>query len=157
MTIVNAKRDVHQTITDKIIQQLESGVRPWMRPWDSGQAAVRPLRSTGQPYSGINVLSLWADACDKGFTSPYWFGFQTALKMGAHVRKGEKGSQIVYSNKLIKTEINDDGEEKSRAVPFLKSSIVFNAAQIDGLPEHFYRAAEPVAPRNPGQCDGRAG
>lgn len=148
------RKDLHQAVTDRIVQQLEAGIRPWQRPWDSGHAAVRPLRSTGQPYSGVNVLTLWMDATEKGFTSPYWFGFQAALKMGACVRKDEKGSQIVYSNKLIKTESDPDtGEEKSRAVPFLKQSTVFNASQIDGLPAHFYRAAEPVAPRNPGQRD----
>ena len=140
-----AKRDIHQTITDRIIQQLEAGTAPWMKPWTSSGPAVRPLRSTGQPYNGVNVLTLWLDAEEKGFSSPYWFGFQTALKMGAHVRKGEKGSMIVYANKTIKTEENPDtGEEKTRAIPFLKQSYVFNAAQIDGLPEHFYQAAVPV-------------
>lgn len=141
--------DIHQAITDRIIQQLEAGSAPWVKPWTSAKAAVRPLRSTGQPYGGVNVLTLWLDADEKGFSSPYWFGFQTASKMGAHVRKGEKGSAIVYSNKLIKTEETPDGDEKTRAIPFLKQSYVFNAAQIDGLPEHFYTPATPAPERNP--------
>ena len=111
-----------------------------------------PLRSTGQPYSGVNVLTLWADACDRGYQSPYWFGFHTALKLGAHVRKGEHGAPIVYANKVIKTEARENGEEETRAVPFLKQSTVFNAEQIEGLPAHFYAPVAPVARRNP---DGR--
>lgn len=144
MTIVNAKRDIHQTVTDRIIASIEAGTAPWMKPWTRRGPTMRPLRSTGQAYNGVNVLSLWIDAEEKGFSSPYWFGFQTALKMGAHVRKGEKGSAIVYANKIIKAEENPDtGEEQTRAIPFLKQSFVFNAAQIDGLPEHFYAAGKP--------------
>lgn len=138
-------RDIHQIITDRIIAQVEAGTAPWMKPWTSSGPTTRPLRSTGQPYNGVNVLTLWLDATEKGYTSPYWFGFQTALKMGAHVRKGERGSMIVYANKLVKTEENPDtGEEEARAIPFLKASTVFNAAQIEGLPEHFHVAAQPV-------------
>ena len=137
-------RDLHQLVTDRIVAAIEAGTAPWIKPWSSAQSAVRPLRSTGQPYNGVNVLTLWLDAEEKGFSSPYWFGFQTALKMGACVRKGEKGSAIVYANKVIKTQENPTtGEEETRAVPFLKQSFVFNAQQIDGLPEHFYRAAHP--------------
>jgi antirestriction protein ArdC len=138
-------RDIHQTVTDRIVASIEAGTAPWLKPWSSAQAATRPLRSTGQPYNGVNVLTLWLDAEEKGFSSPYWFGFQTALKMGACVRKGEKGSAIVYANRLVKTEEDPKtGDEKTRAIPFLKQSFVFNASQIDGLPEHFYQAAQPV-------------
>ncbi len=127
-----------------------------MKPWTSSGPTVRPLRSTGQAYNGVNVLTLWLDAEEKGFSSPFWFGFQTALKMGAHVRKGEKGSMIVYANKTIKTEENPKtGEEETRAIPFLKQSFVFNAAQIDGLPEHFYQTATPTPDRTPEARDSR--
>lgn len=144
------KRDIHQTVTDRIIASIEAGTTPWMKPWTSQGPTIRPLRSTGQPYNGVNVLTLWLDAEEKGFSSPYWFGFQTAHKMNACVRKGEKGSAIAYANKLIKTEENPTtGEEETRAIPFLKQSYVFNAAQIDGLPEHFYETATPPPDRTP--------
>lgn len=71
-----------------------------MKPWTSAQAAVRPLRSTRQTYSGVNVLNLWLDADEKEFSSPYWFGFHTALKMGACARKVEKGSAIPVTRAL---------------------------------------------------------
>lgn len=144
-----AKKDLHQTVTDRIIAQLENGTAPWAPRWNAGVAPIRPLRSTGQPYNGVNVLTLWIDAQEKGFTSPYWFGFQAASKMGAHVRKGEHGSQVVYANKIIKTEQKPDtGEESIKAIPFLKQSYVFNAQQIEGLPEHFYQANQPVVNQN---------
>ncbi len=155
-TLAVEKRDIHQAVTDRIIASIEAGTAPWMKPWTSQGPTVRPLRSTGQAYNGVNVLTLWLDAEEKGYSSPYWFGFQTALKMNACVRKGEKGSAIVYANKLIKTEENPTtGEEESRAIPFLKQSYVFNAAQIDGLPEHFYETATPPPDRTPKARDSR--
>ena len=57
------RQDVYSRITDKIIADLEQGVRPWMKPWNAEHAAgriSRPLRHNGMPYNGINILMLWA-------------------------------------------------------------------------------------------------
>jgi integrase len=59
------RKDVYSRITSQIVASLEQGVRPWIRPWNAEHAAgriTRPLRHNGQPYSGINVLALWASA-----------------------------------------------------------------------------------------------
>ena len=61
----SAKQDIYTRITTKIVAALEQGVRPWVRPWNAEHAAgriTRPLRHNGQPYTGINILSLWASA-----------------------------------------------------------------------------------------------
>ncbi|MCZ2154973.1 MAG: ssDNA-binding domain-containing protein [Bryobacterales bacterium] len=104
------RQDVYTRITDKIIASLEQGVRPWMKPWSAGNTAgriMRPLRHNGLPYSGINILMLWACAIEQGFTAPMWMTFKQAQELGAHVKKGEKGSLVVYANTITKTE--DDG------------------------------------------------
>ena len=57
------RQDIYIRITAKIVASLEQGVRPWMKPWSGETAATRitrPLRHNGTPYSGINVLMLWA-------------------------------------------------------------------------------------------------
>lgn len=67
--------DVYARITDKIINDLGQGVRPWMKPWSMGQMEgriTRPLRHTGEPYTGINVLLLWSESLARGFTAPLW-------------------------------------------------------------------------------------
>jgi antirestriction protein ArdC len=145
-------QDVYTRITNKIVADLEQGVRTWMRPWDAGNTAgriSRPLRHNGQPYSGINILMLWASAVEKGFTAPTWMTFQQALELKAHVRKGEKGSLVIYTNTITKTETSNNNEETERAVRFLKAYTVFNVAQIDGLPESYYSlpqaALTPIA------------
>jgi len=140
------RQDIYTRITDKIVASLEAGVRPWIRPWNAENAAgriTRPLRHNGIPYSGINILMLWASAVEQGFGSPSWMTFKQALELDAHVRKGEKGSLVVYANSVTKTEQNDAGEDVEREIHFLKGYTVFNVEQIEGLPEQYYVKPEP--------------
>ena len=63
------RSDPHARITDRILAELEQGVRPWMKPWSVETLAgrvTRPLRSTGEPYAGINVILLWMEAVTNG-------------------------------------------------------------------------------------------
>ena len=139
--MTSEKQDVYTRITDKIVADLEQGVRTWLKPWNAGNTAgriVRPLRHNGLPYSGINVLMLWAESVVKGFASPTWMTFKQALELDAHVRKGEKGSLVVYANAITRTEETESGELEERSIPFLKGYTVFNVEQIDGLPEQYH-------------------
>ena len=141
------KQDVYARITAKIVAALEDGVRPWVRPWNAEHAAgriTRPLRHNGQPYTGINVLSLWASASVQGFAAPIWMTYRQAVELDAHVRKGEKGSPVVYANSITRTETDtDSGVDVARDIHFLKGYTVFNVEQIDGLPEQYTAPASP--------------
>jgi antirestriction protein ArdC len=140
------KPDIYTRITDQIIAELEKGVRPWHKPWEAGHVAgpiSRPLRSNCIPYSGINVIMLWATAMQRGYSAPIWMTFRQALELGAHVRKGEKGALVVYASKLTRTEQDEQtGEDIEREIPFLRSYYVFNVEQVEGLPAH-YTATHP--------------
>jgi len=59
-------------------------------------------------------LDVWASAVEQGFASPSWMTFRQALELNANVRKGEKGSLVVYANSVTKTEQNDAGEDVER-------------------------------------------
>jgi antirestriction protein ArdC len=141
------KADVYERITGQIVSELEKGVRPWFKPWNAEHAAgriTRPLRSNGIPYRGINVLMLWSEAMTKGFSAPIWMTFKQALELNACVKKGEKGSLVVYASKVTRTEIDgDSGNEVERDIPFMKGYTVFNVEQVEGLPEQYYAKAEP--------------
>ena len=144
----NLRADVYTRVTDKIVADLERGVRPWLRPWNAEHAAgriTRPLRANGQAYKGINILMLWADATLKGFACPIWMTYRQALELGGQVRKGEHGSLVVYADKITRTETADNGEELEHEIPFMKGYTVFNCEQIDGLPTHYYATATPPA------------
>ena len=140
------RADIYARITDRIVAELEQGVRPWMQPWRSDRGSgnvTRPLRHNGLPYSGMNVLLLWSEAAARGFASPVWMTFKQALELGGAVRKGETGSMVVFASRFKKTETDASGDAVDREIPFLKSYTVFNAEQIDGLPDHYRGQAEP--------------
>jgi antirestriction protein ArdC len=70
--------------------------------------------------------------------------FKQALELGAHVRKGEHGSLVVYASSVTRTETDEKtGKEEERDIPFMKGYIVFNVEQIEGLPSHYCAPAEP--------------
>jgi antirestriction protein ArdC len=131
------KTDLYQSVTDSIIAQIEGGTLPWLKPWKatagvSGGGMFPCNHISGRSYSGVNVMILWSRA----FSSNRWMTYKQAQSVGATVRKGEKGTQIVFASPR-KYEDKATGEEKSYF--FLKAYYVFNLDQIDGLP------AQPVA------------
>lgn len=143
------RADVYSRVTDRIVSDLEKGVRTWLKPWSADAAADRlpslPLRHNGTPYRGVNVLLLWGETIEKGYSRNLWMTYKQAEELGAHVRKGEHGSLVVYADRFNKTEQNDKGEDIERSIPFMKGYTVFNVEQIEGLPAHYY---QPPAPRD---------
>jgi antirestriction protein ArdC len=138
--------DFYTRITNSILADLDRGVRPWLKPWNAEHAAgriTRPLRASGQPYRGINVLMLWEAALAQCFAAPIWMTFKQAKELKANVKKGSRGSLVVYADRITKTEAAEDGEESQRDIYFMKGYTVFNTEQIEGLPPHFYATAAP--------------
>lgn len=143
---MKTRSDHYSRVTNAIIADLERGIRPWLKPWNAEHAAgriTRPLRANGQPYKGINVLTIWESALSQQFTAPIWMTFKQAKELGADIRKGSRGTPVVYADRITRTETGEDGQETERRIPFLKGYTVFNVEQIDGLPPHFYA---PVIP-----------
>ncbi|MGH7091446.1 MAG: ArdC-like ssDNA-binding domain-containing protein [Stellaceae bacterium] len=100
------RANLYQEITDRIIAELEQGRVPWVhRPW--GRAGLKaPLglpqnAATGRKYGGINVLILWSAVAERGFSGQRWLTFRQALALGGHVRKGEKGTTVVFADRFI--------------------------------------------------------
>jgi antirestriction protein ArdC len=145
---MSESRDVYGRITNKIIADLEHGVRPWMKPWSAEHAGgriTRPLRHNGIPYKGINVVMLWSASVTKGHACPLWLTFKQANELGGHVKKGESAELVVYANRITRTETDAKGEEVEREIPFMKGYTVFNAEQCEDLPAHYIAKAEPPA------------
>lgn len=138
------KTDIHATITARIVAELENGVRPWVKPWTNGKHDVaRPLRSVDLPYSGVNVVNLWLASLDRNYSNSYWFTYNQAAELNAHVRKSEKGTAVIYAGRR---EIeSDDADTPAKSIPFLRTYTVFNAEQIEGLPEKFMLPVERIA------------
>src|SRR3954452_10740296 len=133
--------NLYEEITSKIIVELEAGRLPWVQPWGSS-AVVAPLAmpknaATSRRYSGINVLILWGAVVARGFSGQSWLTFRQALSLGGHVRKGERGTTVVYADRFVpddeKKRAAETGDE-AHAIPFLKRFTVFNTDQCDDLP-----------------------
>ncbi|MFZ4604502.1 MAG: ArdC family protein [Caulobacterales bacterium] len=139
MTTPFSRRDIAGEITAKILAQLEAGVMPWRKPWDSARAGLAlPLRSTGASYRGVNTIMLWCAAIDRGYSSPFWLTLKQANALGAQVRKGERGEIVVYYGQSAKTRVDEHGASVEDRFRFLKHYVAFNADQIAGLPDEFH-------------------
>lgn len=125
---VPARRDIHQQVTDIIVKQLEEGTIPWNKPWkgDTNRLCQVPKNfTTGKKYRGINILLLWGSAVTQNFSTQDWGSFKQWQEKKESIRRGEKGSLVVYYD-FIERQI--DGELKE--IPFLKTSFVFNRCQL---------------------------
>jgi antirestriction protein ArdC len=143
------RSSLYQEITDKIIAELAQGRVPWVQPWANAATplALPKNAATGRNYSGVNILILWNAATERGFTSHNWLSFRQALKLGGHVRKGEKGTTTVYADRFIPyrecQRAAETGEEPE-AIPFLKRFVVFNADQCADLPAEIAPPPQPI-------------
>lgn len=140
------RASIYEAVTQSIIKELEQGTAPWIKPWKTG-AAMRPRSAVSQrPYGGVNVLILWSAAIEQGYANPAWLSYKQACDLGGHVKRGARGTRIVYVSTSKDTERRRDGTEVQRRQYFLKAYTVFNIEQTEGLPEHLYarEAAIPI-------------
>ena len=130
---------VFQSITAKIVSAIEAGAREFVMPWHGGIVSPPfPVNAaTDKPYRGVNVVALWVDALSKRYISGYWASYKQWQALGAQVRKGERGSIIVFYKHLDQPELNNRGEEPDdeagKGYRFVaRASHVFNSEQVDG-------------------------
>lgn len=145
------RTSLYAEITACIIAELEAGRLPWVQPWGT-PAAAAPLglprnAATGRAYTGVNVLILWGAVVACGFSGQGWLTFRQALALGGHVRKGERGTTVVYADRFIpddeRRRAQDAGDEP-QAIPFLKRFTVFNCDQCEDLPDGIAVAPPPI-------------
>ncbi|WP_437884540.1 ArdC family protein [Pseudomonas sp. LRF_L74] len=139
--------DLYQTVTDKIISVLNEGAIPWIKPWSAHSTSGYqpfPVNAVSQrPYSGINLLLLWAEARMQGYTQDRWLTFNQARKAGGHVRKGEQSTLAVLYKPMERDALDENGipildendEVKQVRFALLRNHFLFNIEQTEGL-EH---------------------
>lgn len=131
--------NVYQIVTDRIIAALQQGIIPWERPW-TGVRDGAYSRSTGRPYSLLNQMLLGKPG--------EWLTYKQAQEAGGQVRKGEKGSIVVFWKIDAKADKDaDTGDLKIKQYPILRYYTVFHVDQCDGITAKY---KEPVlAPLDP--------
>lgn len=125
--------NIAQVITDGIIEQLEAGVAPWVKPWKSCPSEGAPHNpASGTFYRGVNFFWLsMLQSSGKHGTSSSWLTYKQAQALGAQVQKGAKGVQVVFYKPLS---IKDKASGEDKVIPMVKTYTVFNADFVEGLP-----------------------
>lgn len=143
--------NIKETITQQFIELLKAGAPAVRKLWQTARDVGFPYNyQTKRPYRGWNVLALWAEAMDKGYTSPAWLTFKQARELGGCVRKGEHGTLGIYFEMRPAKDAEGNpkmsAEGKPAMVPFARAFYLFNVAQIDGLPADAYGTATATRP-----------
>ena len=131
-------KSVYEMVTDRIIEQLESGVIPWEKPW-TGLRSGAFNRVSKKSYSLLNQMLLKHDG--------EYATFKQWSNLGGKIRKGEKSEIIVFWKVLPVEEVQEDGEKIIKQIPLLKYINVFHISQVDGvepLPEEELHDIEPI-------------
>lgn len=117
-----------------MVARLEAGdLPPWRQPIRSagGDPSPRNLR-TDKTYRGVNYWLLLLRSWERGYERPLWLTFRQAKERDAEVRKGEKGTRVIFWKQYEKPSEQKPDDEKS-VVQVIKHYTVFNVAQVDGL------------------------
>jgi antirestriction protein ArdC len=127
-----SRLNFYDAVTAQIVAAIEEGVGRCVMPWHGGIVPVTmPLNAfTEMPYHGVNVVSLWAQAATKLYPSGYWASYEQWRKLGAQVKKGGRGSLIIY--KKLEGDAEPEADEADAPRIVLRHSHVFNFAQVDG-------------------------
>jgi antirestriction protein ArdC len=125
----------YEAITGAIIAALEEGTVPWQRPWNGkvGMASFPHNGATGNAYRGLNPWTLWAVAARKGYQSDAWLTFKQARALGGFVLKGEKGTLVYFWKFDLQKDEDVEPGEKPKTIPFMKTYVVFNVEQTQGV------------------------
>ena len=138
-----AKPSVYDAITAQIVAAIEAGAGTCVMPWHGGIVPNSTPQNafTEMPYHGVNVVALWAQAATKLYPSGYWASYEQWRKLGAQVKKGERGSLIIFYKKLG-GEAEPEADEADAPRIVLRHSHVFNAYQVEGwdVPAPPYRS-----------------
>lgn len=135
---------VRDRLVEEFVKALNQDEIPWRAMWTSQRAYNA---TTGKSYRGVNALWLAYQAQEKNFSDPRWCTYKQCQDNGWQVRKGEKGTHVefwsIYDTKAKKTItiaeankiVSSDEERKDDMRVTARLYTVFNAAQIDGIPE----------------------
>ena len=145
------KNNALSSLVEKFVALMEGGeLPPWTQPWNGGGRMGAPRNADGRPYRGINVFALAVTAMANGYDDPVWMTYRAAQKRGGHVRKGEKGTQVVFwktllvdeeTGELVRDTDSDAATKDVRRIPYARTYTVFNRQQCEDVEETIEDAA----------------
>ena len=138
-------RQFTEQVAERVAPQVEKGEAPWQKGWDKPTGAdLQPFNpATLKRFKGINAVQLQSVAQEKGYNDPRWMSFRTANRIGAKIRKGERGTRVEYLRFPPKSQDKQgkaapdggsNGKEKEQPNITHSTYVVFNAEQIERMP-----------------------
>ena len=122
-------KDRYQILTNQVIELMQEHGAGWTKPWQGSAMSGHKNKFSNKLYQGTNVFCTAISAYAKGFSCNEWGTYKQWQDAGYQVKKGSKGTDIVYFDKL---KIEDKTTNKDKFIPMIKGFSVFNAEQVDG-------------------------
>ena len=123
------KDTVYETATNNVIKMLEEAGKDWTKSWSlKGNRNV----ATNKPYQGVNSFMV----AFSQYSSPFWGTYKQWMSKNSYVKKGEKGTPIIFFNYIQKKNkdgsifVNDNG--KTESFPLMRTYNIFNYDQVEG-------------------------
>lgn len=107
--------EVYSAVTKKILDELDKGVVPWIKPWNELQSCNMV---SGRAYTGINRWLL--SSCT------HWATFNQIKELGGKLKAGSKSSIAVFWKPY------EDSNGEQRLV--CRYYHLFNINQVEGIP-----------------------
>jgi antirestriction protein ArdC len=124
----------HAHVAEIIIAAIEKGAGTFQMPWHAKETPLRRAQNaaTGSTYRGVNIITLWAEAEDRKFSSHLWATYKQWKDLGAQVQHGQRSTPVVFTSlKKIEGEDVVDDKHKQRRKFVSRWYSVFNADQVD--------------------------
>lgn len=141
-------------LVEMIIDNMKKGYVLPKPDWGPNAFPDTKIRNpvSGAKYRGANLLRLYLVALEQGYTDGRWMTYKQAQSEGWQVKKGEKGvrcEKYIFT-KQVEERNPDTGEMERKTIPLSKpmvnTFVVFNARQIEGIPELKNEMLEPLKP-----------
>ncbi len=130
MTKKQLLNSFYSNITNKLIEAINNGAISWVKCWtDIGVTGMPKNGITNTPYKGINIIALWC----AGYSDCRWGTYKQITNKGGQVRKGEKGTKIIFWKPIKIDEKQPDGTTEEKTIFTFRIYTVFNFEQCDGL------------------------
>lgn len=132
-----------KVVQENVLYWLKQGVNPWQASWTTAKNAESKRR-----YSGNNAWFLTAIAARYYDGDPRFLTFDQVQKLGYRIKKGSHGHPAYfYQSTSYRVKKDEDGnpvldengrkvKEKVKIKPVFQVYTVFNAKQIEGMPEY---------------------
>lgn len=141
---------VIEIVTERIRNAMKAGVKPWRKEWESNGSTPRGLSmqpsnlKTQTRYAGINLMTLFCTQLENQYPTSLWLSGKQAKDLGGNIRKGEKGTPVLWCSPITKcAECHENLKKDQEQCPKCRADVytgstwrfytVFNHAQTEGI------------------------